>query len=108
MDIKETLKELVPDTAAGDSTTITFLWLTFLTTFIWASMLKYSHALIFVLASTLAYILFEIVIVRRRRLHYFMWYLSVSLLAVTVSKLLLNKDLLASTDPLEYDGNLVE
>ena len=108
MTIRDTIRGLVPDTAAGDSTTITFLWLTFLTTFIWASMLRYSNALILVVVSTIAYILFELIIARRQRLHYYMWYLSVSLLAITVSKLLLNKDLLSAEDPLEYDGDLVD
>lgn len=61
-------------------------------------MVNYSQGVMIVVASTIAYVIFELTIMRRMVLHYYMWYLITCLLAVTISRLLLNKNVLRSDD----------
>lgn len=96
--LRDQLGQLVPDSAASDGTIITFLWITFIMNFVWASMLSYRQAVLIVIAGTILYVIFEMAVVRRVRLHYYMWYLITNLLAVSISRLLLNTDMLRSDD----------
>lgn len=96
--IRQTLGRLIPENQADQSTTITYLWLTFITTFVWASMVNYTQGVLIVVASTIAYVIFELVVMRRMVLHYYLWYLVTCLLAVSVSRLLLNRDMLRTID----------
>lgn len=98
MSIRSKLRDLIPESFADEETAVTYLWITFLMTFAWASMVNYTQGVIIVVASTIAYVIFELVIMRRMVLHYYLWYLITCLLAVSISRLLLNVQMLRTGD----------
>ena len=93
--IRDRLKYVASSFEKEDSdtqkATISYLWLTFVSAFIWASMMKYRNLLIIIIVSTVAYFLFEWVVLGRKSHNYYIWYFITSLVAVTISRLLLNE-----------------
>lgn len=108
MSVRTKLRTILPESFADQETTITYLWITFLMTFAWASMVSYTQGVVIIIASTIAYVIFELVIMRRMVLHYYMWYLITCLLAVSISRLLLNVEMLRSQDIKDIIDNGLE